>query len=177
MAERVRHVEDDRQVGGEDEQLHPRNLAKQFVDFDWDVEAAGDEGEPFGPAALMPESIGFHAANDGVEQGGACDHPEIRIGHATRGIDEDMGIMARGVEVAVTNESFGDGLDIVVHEREQAKAGGEYQGSFRRFEKSDEPDGGEGSRMGVDVEDGFLPGDLTKPRVTFSCRPGDCRAE
>jgi len=45
--------------------------------------------------------------------------------------------MASGIQVRVAHQALGYGLEIVVHEREQAEPGGEHERALQGFEHRD----------------------------------------
>lgn len=134
MGQNEAHTDDDGGVDREQRDFQVCDSAGQFVDLERQVNSAAHSREPFRPAALAPESVGFHEADQGIRGGAHCDPPETGTGGFADELQEDVGVTSAGIQMKPGHHAFREVLDIVVHERKETETGQKDQGSFGRFE-------------------------------------------
>ena len=61
-------------------------VADQFVNLDWKVEAARDDGQPLCPCPLSPQAITFEEAQDGIGERDSPNHGEAGNRHFVGGM-------------------------------------------------------------------------------------------
>ena len=105
------------------------------------------------------ETPALGEADSGVGKGPRGEHPEPGVGHAPRGLQEDRRHLARGVEVEVPDEGFGQRLNVPVEQGEGAEAREENEEALEAFQGRDglQARAGAGGRVGHGASDSGSP--------------------
>lgn len=67
----------------------------------------------------------------------------MRVRHSTRRRHEDLRVVARGIEVTLADESFGDRFDVAVNHRKQTESGEEDDEALGGLKNCDGSDASE----------------------------------
>src|SRR5208337_5158480 len=67
-------IENDQDVDTQDCPVEFAGPANYFVNFEWKVDASGDDGQPLRPRALPPQTVAFSEAKSSVANGDSGDH-------------------------------------------------------------------------------------------------------
>ena len=132
-------VGDDQEVDEEQRPVHASVAANEFVDFHRDVESARNDGEPLGPDALAPESVGFDEAKSRVGEGTDADEDDIPIHDLAGGVEEHSSEAAIRIDVEEIEDIHGRVLkvDVVAEQGDECERHGQHQYTFEGFDRGD----------------------------------------
>lgn len=130
-------------------------MVRDFVNLEGNVDRAAQGREPLGPAAGFPQAVGFDETDRGVECGEAGDPPQARIVHVGHRVNENLRIVARGIQVEARDEAFGKVFGVPAQETQCTEADREHGEAFEGFEGRDGAEaGGRTMRRSRHVEAG-----------------------
>lgn len=131
------HVEDDRDVDGENQKANPVGLSQQISYFERDVDGARGDGQPLRPGAYVPQAVGFDEAKDYVDRRYHGYLPQADVADPVHEIDKDTNEVVVGIGVEKFEEGLGDSPDIFVAHGEYTEAGENDDYAFGKFPDGD----------------------------------------
>ena len=116
-------------------------LLDDAVDLEWQVDRAGDDGEPFSPDARSPQAISLDEAQDGISEGDRQHCLGFDVHHLGGRIQHRLADAKIRIDVQEVEQVFGHVLDVYVALQDEDKADccqhGEY--ALQRLDGSDGP--------------------------------------
>lgn len=100
-----------------DSQHDPVQLVRVFdhlPDFKWQIDAAGDDGQPLSPCALLPQSVALNEAQGGVRDRNAKNVEDAGAGKFADGVEKLVREMPVRIDVQVKQDVFGGVLEVDV---------------------------------------------------------------
>jgi hypothetical protein len=128
-------VEHDDQVDDEDQGSQRGGMPEQVGEFERDVNRPRGNREPLRPGERVPEAIGLHEAQDGVNTGHHRDLPEAHIADPGHEVNEDSDVVVARVSVEKLEKALGHAPDVFVPHREHTQAGQDHDDALGEFNR------------------------------------------
>jgi len=131
----VKEVANHQKVAEENAPFNEGSLTHQLENLDGQIRAAGNDGEPFRPQPLAPQSIGFHKSNSGIEKRRASQKNEVSVVEVGSGLDENARVMMGRIEMELQYDRLGRFLSVVMDQSEEAEPDQHDQQSLASFKE------------------------------------------
>ena len=110
-------------------------MSSEMSQFQGQVNARRDDGEPLRPVSFAPEAVRFNEANHRIDKGNASDLAHMMIGGVGNSINKQLHVMAFGVNSVLQKERIGSGMQVRVPQRQQSTDGRKNQRPFDGFKE------------------------------------------
>ena len=137
--ELITQISDDRQIDRQHRQFDPGIAAGQLEELHRDVDAAAQGSEPCRPTLPMPQAERFDEPDDDEKKRRKGEEPELGVGDAGGGVEEDAGVMPGGIHMEVPDEFFRRVVETAMDEGEEPEARYEDQPSLGPLEDGNHP--------------------------------------
>jgi len=114
LDQEFREVNDEQNVEHDHRCGQPGGAADQMFKLEWEVEARGDDSEPFGPVFAVPEAIAFGQPDDRIGEGQGGDLTDVVIRGPGDALDEQSHVMGFGVNAVAEQQSIRGGMQVSV---------------------------------------------------------------
>ena len=74
-------------------------MANYFVDFEREVHASGDDGQPLRPRPLSPQAVAFSKPQSGIGNGDGADHGHVGGRDLVGSVQKFLRPMTAGIDV------------------------------------------------------------------------------
>lgn len=102
-----RDVQNNEDVDAEDDPMQLIGTTDYLINLEWQIDTAGDDGQPFRPDPLPPQAIAFDKAQRGVHYRDADDHCNVGARHLAGGVEKLLRPAVMRVDVQVKEHMFG----------------------------------------------------------------------
>ena len=106
--QQIGHVEHDGEVDQQNRYMEDALAVKQFVDFEGQVQGAGDQGDPLGPGSGVPKSVSLQEAQNGIRERRSGDGPYFCHGQRVCPIEEDLSKVVIRADMKKSEQAVGD---------------------------------------------------------------------
>src|SRR5438874_4105412 len=104
--QQMTHISDDERIQDQRGELDRRKAVAELVELDRDIDAAAHRGDPFAPAALEPQAVGFGESQRSIGHRECGESPKLGIGGVGGEIEKDARKFLRRIEVQAIDQVF-----------------------------------------------------------------------